>query len=63
MTYDMIEQRACVSVEIMLVLFEDLCKKEGVEVKLSREWVRGFLLSIDLSYFGEGCVWQGPKAT
>eukprot|EP00971_Amphidinium_carterae_P323032 6420013-Amphidinium_carterae.1 len=60
MTHDMIKQLACVSVEIMRALFEDLCKKEGVEVKLSREWVRGFLFSVDLS-FKAASQRSGPK--
>ena len=41
-------QGSCVSFEIMRTLFQDLCEKDGLSVKLSREWVRAFLVSIDL---------------
>ena len=40
----------CVSLEIMRTFFQDLCEKDGLNVKLSREWVRAFLVSIDLSF-------------
>eukprot|EP00971_Amphidinium_carterae_P112587 2229707-Amphidinium_carterae.2 len=60
MTHDMIKQRACVSVEIMRALFDDLCKTEGVEVELPGEWVRAFLLSIDFS-FKAASQRYGPK--
>ena len=50
LTHDMLRQGSCVSLEIMRTLFQDLCKKEGLEVRLSREWVRAFLVSIALSF-------------
>ena len=50
LTHDMLRQGSCVSLEIMRTLFQDLCEKDGFNLKLSREWVRAFLVSIDLSY-------------
>ena len=50
LTHDMLRQGSCVSLEIMRTLFRDLCNKEGLDVELSREWVRSFLVSIDLSF-------------
>ena len=50
LTHDMLRQGSCVSLEIMRTLFQDLCEKDGLKVKLSREWVRAFLVSIDLSF-------------
>ena len=49
LTHDMLRHVSCVSFEIMLALFQDLCKKDGLKVKLSLEWVRTFLISIDMS--------------
>ena len=45
LTHDMLRQGSCVSLEIIRALFQDLCKKEGLEVT----WSRVFLVSIDLS--------------
>ena len=50
LTHDMLRQGSCVSLEIMRTLSQDLCEKDGLNVKLSREWVRAFLVSIDLSF-------------
>ena len=60
LTHDMLRQGSCVSLDIMRTLFQDLCKKEGLEVRLSREWVRAFLVSIDLS-FKAAAQRSGPK--
>ena len=49
LTHHMLRHRSCVSLEIMRALFQDLCEKDGLKVKLSREWVRTFQISIDLS--------------
>ena len=49
LTHDMLRQGSCVSLEIMRTLFQDVCKKEGLEVTLSRESLHAFLVSIDLS--------------
>ena len=43
LTHDMLRQGSCVSLEIMRTLFQDLCEKDSLNVKLSREWVRAFL--------------------
>ena len=40
LTHDMLRHVSCVSLEIMRALFQDLCEKDGLKVKLSREWVR-----------------------
>ena len=50
LTHDMLRRGSCVSLEIMRALFQDLCKKDSLKVKLSCAWVRTFLISIDLSY-------------
>ena len=50
LTQDIFRQGSSVSLEIMRTLFQDLCEKDGLKVKLSREWVRAFLVSIDLSF-------------
>ena len=60
LTHDMLRQGSCVSLEIMRTLFQDLCEKDGLKVKLSREWVRAFLVSIDLS-FKAATQRSGPK--
>ena len=57
---DMLCQGSCVSLEIMRTLFQDLCEKDGLNVKLSREWVRAFLVSIDLSHKA-AAERSGPK--
>ena len=49
-THDTHRQGSCVSLEIMRALFRDLSKYEGLEVKLSSERMRAFLVSIDLSW-------------
>ena len=41
-------------------LFQDLCEKDGLNVQLPREWVRAFLISIDLS-FKAAAQRSGPK--
>ena len=56
LTHEVLRQGACVSLEIM----RTHCKKEGLEVRLSREWVRAFLVSIDLS-FKAAAQRSGPK--
>ena len=60
LTHDMLRRGSCVSLEIMRALFQDLSKKDGVKVKLSREWVRTFLISIDSSYKAAS-QGSGPK--
>ena len=60
LTHDMLRQGSCVSLDIMRTVFEDLCKMEGLEVKLSREWVRAFLVSMDFSYKA-AAQRSGPK--
>ena len=60
LTGDMRRQGSCVSLEIMRALFRYLCKEEGLEVKLSRELVRAFLVSIALSYKA-AAQRSGPK--
>ena len=60
LTHDMLRQGSCVSLEIMRTLFQDLCEKDGLKVKLSCEWVRAFLVSIDLS-FKAAAQRSGPK--
>ena len=49
LTHDILRYGSCVSMEIMCALFQDLCKKDGLKVKLWRECVRTFLISVDLS--------------
>ena len=60
LTHDMLRHGSCVSLEIMRALFQGLSKKDGLKVKLSREWVCTFLISIDLSYKA-AAQRSGPK--
>ena len=50
LTHDMPRHGSCVSLDIIRALFQVLRMKDGLKVELSSEWVRAFLVSIDLSY-------------
>ena len=60
MVHDLLRQGSCVNVAIVRPLFIKLRKQEGLNVKLSTEWVRQFLHSINLSYKA-AAVKSGPK--